>query len=206
MERNTGLGEILFGKARRSVIALLFGRPGGSYYLREIVAHASTGVSQVQKELERLVGAGLVTREQRGRQVYYRSNPDSPIFEELRGIAVKTFGVADVLRQGLAPFAGRIQAAFIYGSVAKGTDTASSDIDLMVVSDGLSYSDVFPAIAEVEGRLGRKINPTFHGGDELRLKIREKNAFVSRMLQQPKIFLIGSNGDLPKPRKSGKDR
>ena len=198
-----GLGEALFGKARRGVIALLFGRPGASFYLREITAHANTGVSQVQKELATLSRVGLVTRERRGRQVYYRANADSPIFEELRGIAVKTFGVADVLREALRPFAGRIRAAFVYGSVAKGTDTAQSDIDVMIISDGLTYSDVFPAIVEVEGRMGRKVNPSLFGEEELRRKHKEKNAFVTRTLEQPKIFLIGSNGDLPKPGKPG---
>lgn len=198
-----GLGEALFGKARRGVIGLLFGHPGKSFYLREITAHARAGVSQVQKELATLSTAGLITQERRGRQVHYRANPDSPIFRELRGIAVKTFGVADALRETLAPFAGRIRAAFIYGSVAKGTDTAESDIDLMVISDGLKYSDVFPALGEVEDVVRRKVNPTLYTEDELRRKREEKNAFVTRTLEQPKIFLIGSNGDLPKPRKPG---
>lgn len=197
------LGEALFGKARRAVIGLLFGRPGKSFYLREITAHADTGVSQVQKELATLSTVGLITQERRGRQVHYRANPDSPIFKELRGIAVKTFGVADVLREALVPFAGRTRAAFVYGSVAKGTDTAESDIDLMVISDGLKYSDVFPALAEVENVVGRKVNPTLYTEDELLRKCEEKNAFVTRTLEQPKIFLIGSSGDLPKPRKPG---
>jgi predicted nucleotidyltransferase len=196
-----GLGEVLFGKARRGVIGLLFGRPGKSFYLREITAHVNTGVSQVQKELATLSQAGLITQERRGRQVHYRANPESPIFKELRGIAVKTFGVADVVREALVPFAGRIRAAFVYGSVAKGTDTADSDIDLMVISDGLKYSDVFPALTEVEDVVGRKVNPTLYTEDELLRKREGKNAFVTRTMERPKIFLIGSNGDLSKPRK-----
>jgi len=198
-----GLGDALFGKARRAVIGLLFGRPGKSFYLREITAHANTGVSQVQKELATLSSAGLVTHERRGRQVYYRANPDSPIFKELRGIAVKTFAVADVLREALVPFTGRIRAAFVYGSVAKGTDTADSDIDLMIISDSLNYSDLFPVLAKVENQVGRKVNPTLYRENELRLKHEQTNAFVTRTLEQPKVFLIGSSGDIPTSRKPG---
>jgi len=202
----TSLSEALFSKTQRRVLGLLFGNPDRSYYANEIVRFAGAGIGTVQRELERLAAVGLLTVTRIGNQKHYQANRQSPIFEELRGIVLKTFGVADVLREALAPFAGRIREAFIYGSVAKGMDTASSDIDVMVVADDLSYSDIFPPLAEAENKLGRTINPTVYSQTELRRKLAEDNAFLSRVMDQPKVYLIGSGDDLVEPRKSGKGR
>jgi len=193
-ERGTGLGELLFGKARRGVLALLFGRGGQSFYLREIVDYAGAGVSQVQKELQGLVSAGLVTREQRGRQVYYRANPGSPIFEELKAIVFKTFGVTDVLREALEPLAKRIVVAFVYGSVARGEDTAKSDIDVMIVGD-IKFSDAVLALSPAEERLRRQVNPSVYSKSQLRAKSKEKGGFIARVVAEPKLFLIGTPDD-----------
>src|SRR5688572_10683026 len=111
---------VLFGRSMRAVLGLLFSRPERAFYLREIARAAGTSPSSLQRELAALTGAGLIVREARGHQVYFRANAESALFEELRGIAVKTFGAADVLRGALAPLAPQIRAAFIYGSLARG--------------------------------------------------------------------------------------
>ena len=127
------IGSALFGKTQQAVLGLLFGQPGRSFYLRELVGAIGAGASQVQSELARLVSAGLVTREPRGNQVWFQANPVSPVFQELKALVAKTSGVADIVREALAPFARQIDAAFIYGSVARNEHDALSDVDLMVV-------------------------------------------------------------------------
>lgn len=150
----------------------------------------------MQRELKRLYESGLVVVTRHGNQKHYQANPESPIFGELCGIAQKTFGLAGPLREALAPLAGQIDAAFVYGSVAKKSDTAASDIDLMVISDSLTYADLFGALDEVAGKLGRPVNPTVYSRADLARRIAEDNAFVTRVLAQPKWWLIGSEHDL----------
>ncbi len=200
------MGGVLFTKTQRRVLGLLFGNPDRSYYANEIVRFAGVGIGAVQRELERLVTAHLVTASKIGNQKHYQANRQAPIFEELRGIAFKTFGVANYLCEALAPLAKRIHAAFIYGSVAKATDTASSDIDVMIVSDKLSFSDVIQVLMKAEHEVGRSVNPSVYRLDEWRRKSAEAGGFFQRVMEQPRIFLIGSDDDLPKPRKPGKDR
>jgi predicted nucleotidyltransferase len=204
--KKTSLGEALFTKTQRRVLGLLFGNPDRSYYANEIVRFAGAGIGTVQRELGRLESAHLVTTSKIGNQKHYQANREAPIFEELRGIVLKTFGVADHLRAALAPLAKRIRAAFIYGSVAKGADTARSDIDVMIVSDDLSFPDVIQALTKAEGAIGRSINPSVYGSGEWTRKLSEAGGFLQRVMEQPRIFLIGSDDDLPKPRKPGKDR
>ena len=196
----TSMGEVLFTKTQRRVLGLLFGNPNRSYYANEIVRFAGSGIGAVQRELERLEVAHLVTTMRIGNQKHYQANRDAPIFEELRGIVLKTFGVADHLRDALAPLTNRIRAAFIYGSVARETDTARSDIDLMIISDEISFPEVIQALMKVEEEVGRSINPVVYGSEELLRKLVENGGFVKRVIEQSKIFLIGSDDDLPKPR------
>lgn len=151
----------------------------------------------MQRELEKLVSAELVTVTAIGNQKHYQANPASSIFAELRGIVLKTMGLADVLRTALNAVADRIRMAFVFGSVAKGTDTATSDIDLMVVTDSLSYADLFEGLATAEQVLGRKVSPTLYTPAALAEKARTENSFVVRVLAQPKIFLIGAEDELP---------
>jgi predicted nucleotidyltransferase len=158
----------------------------------------------VHRELAALEAVGLVTAKRIGNQKHYQANRTSPIFEELRGIVVKTFGVADVLREALAPLAAKIRAAFIYGSIAKGSDTATSDIDLMVISDEVAYADLFAVTSGAEQRLGRKVNPTVYTPAELQQKLAAGSAFATRVLDRPKVFVVGSADDLREPRKPRK--
>ena len=122
-----------------------------------MIALAHSGTGAVQRELARLEAAGLVTVVRVGKQKHYQANQASPVFQKLRALVLKTSGLADVLREALVPASDRIRAAFVYGSIAKGEETAASDIDLMVVSDGLTYADLFGALEAASAQLGRWI-------------------------------------------------
>jgi len=185
------VSAVLFGKAQRAVLALLFGRPDQAFYLSEIVSYADTGASQVQKELHRLTEAGLLLREKRGKQVYYRANASAPIFEELKSIVAKTFGIADAARDLLAPVRSRVDLAFIYGSVARGAETAASDVDVFVVGD-LGVSDLAEALVAAEAKLRRTLSPTIYSRAEFVEKVQSEDHFITRVLEAPKIFLIGT--------------
>ena len=190
------LADALFTGTQQRVLALLFGQPERSFYAAEVIALAQMGSGAVQRELARLVQSELVTVRASGRQKHYQANAQSPIFAELCGITRKTMGLAEPLRAALAPLAGRIRAAFVYGSVAKRQDTASSDIDLMLVSDDLSYPELYLAAEGLSQSLGRKLNPTIYTPKELAQRIERGDAFIQRVLAQPKIWLIGGDDAL----------
>ena len=194
--KQTSLADALFSGTQQRVLGLVFGQPGRSFYATELIGLTGAGSGAVQRELARLAQSGLVTVHPVGNQKHYRANPDSPIFAELCGIAQKTVGLAEPLREALAPLAKKIKAAFVYGSVAKRQDTAASDIDLMLISDKLTYADVFAVLEEVGARLGRPVNPTLYARKELAKHLAEKSSFVTRVLAQPKLWLIGSEHDL----------
>lgn len=196
MGPETSLANALFGGVQQRLLSVLFGSPDRSFYRNELMRLTGSGKGALQRELARLEKSGLVTARQVGNQKHYQANREAPIFDELRGIVVKTFGLADLLRQALLGLAGKIKSAFIFGSIAKKSDTARSDVDVFVVSDDLGYQELFKVLQPVEKKLRRKINPTVYSGAELARKRAEHNAFVSGVLKQPKIFLVGSEGDL----------
>jgi len=187
-----GLADALFTKVQQRVLALLFGNPGRSFYANELIALAGSGTGAVQRELARLAASGLVTVSHVGNQKHYQANAASPVYEELRGLVLKTSGLVDVLRVALQPLAARIETAFVYGSVAKQQDTAGSDIDLMVVSDTLSYADLFAALEGAAEKLGRAVNPTVYSRKELDKRVRSDNAFIKRVWSQPRLQVIGA--------------
>lgn len=193
---SASLSDALFTATQRRVLGCLFGQPGRSYNVSELIQNTGAGSGAMQRELARLAGSGLLRVEQLGKQKRYSANPDAPIHDELVAIVRKTFGLADPLREALTPLADRIRAAFVYGSVAKGTDVASSDIDLMLVSDDLAYPEVMGALHPVIERLGREVNPTLYTQTELRQRVDSGNSFVTRVLQQPRIWLIGGEHEL----------
>jgi len=193
---NASLSGALFTTTQQRVLGCLFGSPGRSYAVNELIQTTGAGSGAVQRELARLSGSGLVRVAQVGNQKRYSADPASPIHDELVSIVRKTFGLATPLREGLAPLAGAIDAAFVYGSLAKGGDTARSDIDLFLVSDTLSYADVMPVLQPLIERLGREINPTLYTRADLRARIDAGNSFVTRVLAQPRIWLIGRDDDL----------
>ena len=166
------------------------------YAVNELIQATGAGSGGVQRELARLAGSGLLTVEQVGNQKRYRANADSPIHDELVSIVRKTFGLALPLQQALAPLAGQISAAFVYGSVAKGSDRAASDIDVMLVSDTLAYAEVMTVLDPLIARLGREVKPTLYTREELRQRVEAGNSFITRVMQQPRIWLIGGDDDL----------
>lgn len=192
----SGIADALFTKVRQRVLAMLYGNPGRSFYANEVIALAGSGTGAVQRELARLEAAGLVMVTRVGKQKHYQANDAGPVYQELRGLVLKTSGMVDVLRVALAPLAAQIHAAFVYGSVAKRQDTAKSDIDLMVISDSLSYADLFATLEEATDRLGRTVNPTVYSRKDLEKRIQADNAFVKRVLEQPKLWVIGEEHGL----------
>jgi predicted nucleotidyltransferase len=192
----TGIADALFASTQQRVLAYLFGQPHRSFFANELIGLTGSGSGAVQRELKRLADSGLVTMVRVGNQKHYQANPRSPIYSELCGIATKTVGLAEPIRTALQPLADRIDAAFVFGSVAKKNDTATSDVDLMVISDRLSYADLFAALEAVGIRLGRPVNPTVHSSGDLARKLAEGNAFVKRVMAQPKIWVFGNDESL----------
>jgi predicted nucleotidyltransferase len=193
---NMGLSNALFSHVQQRVLALIFGHPERSFYTSEIVKTLRSGTGGVERELSRLEQSGLVSVKRIGNQKHYQANRDSPIFEELRGIVLKTTGLTGPLQQSLAPFTDKIKTAFVYGSVAKGTDTAQSDIDLMVIGDDLGYADLYAALQTAESVLHRPVNPTFVTVEDWRRKVSTKDSVIAKIKTQPKLFIFGSETDL----------
>src|SRR5579864_6356994 len=191
------LADALFTKTQQRVLRVLFGRPDRSFYASELIRDAGTGSGAGQRELARLEASGLIVARRIGNQKHYQAHAGSPLFSELRNIVLKTVGLAEPLRDGLKPLSAAIRAAFVYGSVAKATDQAASDIDLMIISDTLTYGEVFGALERVTRAVGRKVNPTVYTAAEFSKRARTENAFVTRVLEQPKLWVIGSDDDLP---------
>lgn len=190
------MADALFPKVRQRVLGVLFGNPGRSFYANEVIALAQSGTGAVQRELAALLDAGLLLMTKRGNQKHFQANAAAPVFAELRGLVLKTMGLADVLRAALAPLEAQISAAFVYGSVAKQQDTAQSDIDVLIVSSTLGYADVFGALENATTQLGRKVNPTLYTPDDIAKRLAQDNSFITRVLQQPKIWLIGTEEQL----------
>ena len=185
----------LFGKTRQAVLALLYGRADSSFYTKQILDAVKTGRGTVQRELKNLTDTGIITREVQGRQVYYRANDKCPIFNELKSIVRKTFGIADVVRQSLASVTDKIRVAFIFGSIASGNEDKASDIDVMVVG-AISFGDVVSLLSSAEEKLGREINVVVYPIAEFKQKVRDDHHFVKTVLNSEKIFLVGDEGEL----------
>ncbi len=191
-----GLADALFSPVQQRVLGLLYGQPTRRFQSAELIRLARSGTGAVHRVLTRLADAGLVTVTRSGNQKHYQANRGSPVFHELHRLIVKTVGVVAPLKRALAPKAKKIHAAFVYGSVAKRTDTAKSDIDLMVISDTLSYPDVFRALQPAERALARPVNPNVMTRAEWQAKREQAGSFAARIAQQPRLFVIGSDDDL----------
>lgn len=194
--RFASLAEALFSGTQQRVLGLLFGQPDRSFYATELINLAGVGSGAVQRELARLAQSGLVTVKPVGKQKHYQANPMSPIYDELCSLVRKTVGLAEPLRAALAPLADQIMVAFVYGSIAKREDTASSDIDLMLVSDTLTFGDAILALQDAGELLGREVNPNILTPQDFAKRLKEGGSFVSRVMAQPKIWLIGGPDDL----------
>ncbi|MDP2025518.1 nucleotidyltransferase domain-containing protein [Sulfuriferula sp.] len=192
----TGIADALFSATQQRVLALLFGQPGRSFFTNELIGLVGAGSGAVQREVRRLVESGLVTVTRLGSQKHYQANPAAPIFEELRGIVTKTLGSAEVLRAALLPLGDTVRLALLYGSVAKGSDTAHSDIDLLLVSDALTLEQVYTALTLVEQQLGRRVSPTLYSVAEFRRRRAGNNPFLTKVLAGATIRLTEDRDDL----------
>lgn len=191
-----GIADTLFSKSRQRVLSVVFGNPARTFYANEIIRLAGVGTGAVQRELGSLAASGLVTVTRVGNQKHYQANAAAPVFASLSDIVLKTSGLGDVLRSALAAFGTDIHAAFVFGSIAKREDRSGSDVDLFVISDTLGYAQLFSGLEEASARLGRSVTPTVYSREELTRRIKSKNAFVARVLAQPKIWIVGGDDDL----------
>lgn len=192
----TGLADVLFTSVQQRVLGLLFGQPERRFQSAELIRLVGSGTGAAHRLLTGLAAAGLVTTEKVGNQKYYQANADSPVFAELAGLVRKTVGLVVPLQAALAPLARKIAAAFVYGSIAKATDTAKSDVDLMVIADKLDYGEVFAALKDAEAALARPVNPNLMTRAEWRRKRAEADSFAARVAAQPRLFLLGSDDEL----------
>ena len=204
MRKTPALGA-LFPTARGAVLAATLTQPDKWWYLSELAQFIGTTPSSLQRELKALVDGGILERRREGTRIYFKADTRSPLFPELRGLLEKTAGLLPTLRQALKPFAGRIDCAFVYGSVARGREHARSDVDVLVMG-AVGLAELAPALRKVEARLGRDVNVTSYSAQEFGKKIAAKDHFLTEILRGPKEFLKGTERDLDevigKPRRS----
>jgi predicted nucleotidyltransferase len=186
----TSLADALFTTTQQRLLALLYGQPSRSFFASELIELTGSGSGAVQRELKRLSSSGLVTVTRIGKQKHYQANAECPVFEELRGLIVKTVAMVDPIRQALEPFGDRVALALIYGSVARGTDTAASDIDLLVVADEMTLEELYSTLAPVESALDRRTNPTLYTPAEYEARKFAGNGFLARVLAGEHVVLI----------------
>jgi len=186
------LADALFTKTQKNVLQLLYGRPDRSFYTKEILRLTGMGVHTIKRELDRMVEAGILTLKSVGNQKHYQANPACPLYEELISIVKKTVGVVGVLRDALEPLKKDIHAAFVYGSMAKGQERAKIDIDLMLIANELSYTEIMGLLIPSQEIMKRPINPTIYSRKEFQKKVKQGNNFLERVLVQGKLLIIGN--------------
>lgn len=192
---DNNLTDVLFGKSRQAILSLLYGHADEAFYLRQIVRTTAIGLGPVQRELKQLTDAGIITRNVQGKQVYYKANEKCPIFNELKNIVRKTFGVADVIRESLETVADKMRVAFIFGSIARSADDRASDIDLVIIGK-ITFADAVSALSQAQEILQREINPVVYSTAEFKKRVAEKHFFVTEVLAGNKIFVVGDEGEL----------
>jgi predicted nucleotidyltransferase len=194
------IATALFSDSQSRVFQWLFGQPEREFHLSELRRLTGLGSASLQRELNRLAKAGLVRSERVGNLRRFKANSQSPVYGELVGLTRKTLGVEPLLREALLPLAPDLQAAWVYGSVAKQTDTAQSDIDVMLIGENLPLAKVLALLVPLEAQLGRKINPTCYTPAEFQRRRAEPDSFVNRVLAQPILALVG---DAHEPARAG---
>ena len=197
MSTATGLADLLFGRTRGAILALLYGHADQTFYTRQIAREVDASIGAVQRELENLSKVGLIVRNSLGSQVFYQANRSAPIFKDLQALINKTIGVFSVLRSALQPLSKRIVVAFVYGSVAREEETAQSDVDLMIVGKA-TLDEILSRLSTVEKSIGRPINPTVYSVEEFKSKLASGNHFLTAVLKGQKEFLLGDEDELRK--------
>jgi len=191
------LADYLLGSTRSAVLSALFLHPESALHVRELARITGASPGSLHRELRALTELGLLVRQETGRQVHYRANQSCPVFEELAGLLRKTAGVADILHEALGSLGNRVSLAFVYGSVAAGREGPRSDIDVMVLGRA-GFAPVVSALAHVQEKLRREVNPTVMKPEEFVRKLRARDGFATRVMHEPKIWLIGNDDDLAK--------
>jgi len=190
------IATALFSDSQSRVFQWLFGQPDREFHLSELRRLTGLGSASLQRELNRLAKAGLVRSQRVGNLRRFQANPQSPVYGELVGLTRKALGVEPLLREALQPLVPNLRAAWIYGSVAKQTDTAQSDIDVMLIGKNLPLAKVLELLVPLEAQLGRKINPTCYTPTEFKRRRAEPDSFVNRVLAQPILHLVGNAHEL----------
>lgn len=194
------ISATVFSDSQARVYRWVFGQPEREFHLSELRRLTGLGSASLQRELNRLTEAGLLDSERVGNMRRFRANPDSPVYAELVSLTRKTLGAQQILRDALVPLAPNLQAAWIYGSLAKETETVRSDVDVMLIGNGLTLGRVLEVLAPIENELGRKINPTLYTTAEFAKRREQADSFVNRVLAQPVLPLIGK---LHEPSRAG---
>jgi predicted nucleotidyltransferase len=184
------LVKALFTDRRSRLFRWLFGLPERSFHLNELLRLTQLGSASLQQELKQLTDLGVVSAERIGNLKMFQANPQSPVFKELVSLTRKTVGLQALLSHALVPLQKKLHKAFIYGSVAQQTDTATSDIDVMLVGEGLLLSEVLQCVGSLESELGRKINPTCYTVNEFSARQADTSSFVNKVLQKPTLDLL----------------
>lgn len=187
--------DALFTAPRQGVLAATLMEPDRWWYLSDLARQLGVHHATLQRELARLTKAEILLRKRDGNRTYYRANPDSPIFPELRNLLTKTAGLVDALRDALRPFEKAVEVAFVYGSVARAAEVSESDVDLMIVGH-LSLKVLAPGLRKAEQRLRRPVNPSVYGEAEFARKLASGNHFLRNVLDKEKLFVVGTQGDL----------
>jgi DNA-binding transcriptional ArsR family regulator len=193
--RRKSVLNALFPRTRQAVLAATLMDPAREWYLSDLARHIGVSPSSLQRELASLVDAEILRRRVDGNRVYYRAEADNPIFGDLRGLLLRTAGLKDVLAERLAELRSRIDVAFVYGSVAREDERASSDVDLMVIG-GVGLSELAPALKDAEARLLRPVNPSVYRAEEVVEKLRAGHHFLGTVMRGAKLFIVGGEDDL----------
>ncbi len=187
--------SFLFTEYRRRILGLLILHPENSYHVREIARLTNTVVGTLHKELSKLANAGVLIREASGNQVQYQANKAFPLYEELANILRKTSGLVDVLANALTPLAEKIEAAFVFGSVGRGTENAVSDVDVLIIGD-IGFADAVIALYPAQAILKREINPKVYQKKQWQKLVKNKDHFIQEIIDKPKLFIIGAPNDI----------
>lgn len=197
MSNTSPLMDLLFPATRQRVLAVLVLEPEAAFHLRELARLTGSHAGTLARELDKLTAAGLLLRSEQGNQVRYQANRANPLFDDLAAMFRKTHGVVPALREVLAPFGERIAVALIFGSVARGSETTGSDIDLLVLGE-LGFAELVQALYPLQQSLRREINPVLYAPAEFKARARAGGVFFRELLDKPKVFLTGGMDDLAK--------
>ena len=194
-DKQSTIANALFTKTQQQILRLLYGQVDRSFYTQEIVRLAGVGIGSVQRELTRLAEAGLLSVSRLGNQKHYQANAFCPVYHELHGIVLKTFGLVNTLQTALEPMNEKIRLAFVFSSIDSGKKTSGSDVDLLIIGDA-GYQEIVKALYSAQETLGREINPKIFSEQEWVKMMKSKDAFIKEVLAKPKLFVVGSSDEL----------